>query len=173
MNTTKNIAMNGIGIAMFVVLSLCLQVLVFENYYLCLGYVVMAVYCYSVGIVSGTIVGTLGTILYCILINGFRGMPGWALGNIVIGLIIGYAFKIGKEMKNTLLEMIISVIGICIATVLGIGFVKSGVECILYAQPFLVRMTSNGAACIADVIMLIVSLPVCKLLDSQIAKLSK
>lgn len=173
MNTTKNITINGIGIALFVVLSLCLQVPVFENYYLCLGYVIMAIYCYSVGTISGTLVGTLGTILYCVLINGFRGMPGWALGNVVIGLIIGYAFKLAKSMNHTILEIIISVIGICIATVLGIGIMKSGVECVLYAQPFLVRMTSNGAACIADLIMLIVSLPICKMLDPHITKLSR
>ena len=46
----------ALGVALFVVLSLCLQVPVFENYYLCLGYVAVAVYCYSFGPVSGTIV---------------------------------------------------------------------------------------------------------------------
>lgn len=73
----KNIAITGIGIALFVVLSLCLQVPVFENYYLCLGYIAMIVYLYSVGTVSGTIVGVFGTILYCLLINGLRGMYAW------------------------------------------------------------------------------------------------
>ena len=38
--------------ALFVALSLCLQAPVFENYYLCLGYAVMAVYCYSFGTIS-------------------------------------------------------------------------------------------------------------------------
>ena len=40
--TIKKICMNAMGIAMFVALTLCLQVPVFENYYLCLGYIVMA-----------------------------------------------------------------------------------------------------------------------------------
>ena len=35
---TKKISLLAVGIALFVVLSLCLQVPVFENYYLCLGY---------------------------------------------------------------------------------------------------------------------------------------
>ena len=39
----KNICLNGMGIALFVVLSMCLRVPVFENYYLCLGYFVMAI----------------------------------------------------------------------------------------------------------------------------------
>ena len=84
-STTQKITLLAVGIALFVALSMCLQVPVFENYYLCLGYVVMAVYCYSFGTVSGTAAGTLGVVLYCLVINGLRGMPGWALGNIVIG----------------------------------------------------------------------------------------
>lgn len=64
---TKDICVTGLGIALFVALSMCLRVPVFENYYLCLGYVVMAVYCYSYGAVKGTIVGVAGTILYCLL----------------------------------------------------------------------------------------------------------
>lgn len=173
MKTTKNITINAIGISLFVVLSLCLQVPVFENYYLCLGYVVMAVYCYSIGTTSGTIVGTIGTILYCILINGLRGMPGWALGNIVIGLGISNTFKIAKKIKNPLASMVTSVFGIAIFVTLGIIFVKSGLECLLYSQPILIRMVNNGTAYITDLIMLIISLPICKLLDPHITKLSK
>ena len=73
---TKKISLLAVGIALFVVLSLCLQVPVFENYYLCLGYVVMAVYSYSFGTLSGTVVGFAGVILYCLVISGLRGMPG-------------------------------------------------------------------------------------------------
>ena len=90
---TKKISLLAVGIALFVVLSLCLQVPVFENYYLCLGYVVMAVYSYSFGIFSGTVVGFMGVILYCLVISGLRGMPGWAAGNIVIGLALGLLFR--------------------------------------------------------------------------------
>ena len=80
------------GITLLVVLSLYLQSPVFENYFLCLGYVVMAVYCYSFGTVSGTVVGFLGVILYFVVISGMRGMPGWSLGNVVIGIALGLAF---------------------------------------------------------------------------------
>ena len=89
MTMTKKIAVLAMGIALFVALSMCLQVPVFENYYLCLGYVVMAVYCYSFGPFSGTIIGFFGVLLYCVVISGLRGMPGWALGNIVIGVLLG------------------------------------------------------------------------------------
>ena len=149
-NTPRWIAVIAVGIALFVVLSLCLQVPVFENYYLCLGYVAMAVYCYSFGAVAGTLVGFLGVILYCVVINGMRGMPGWALGNIVIGVILGLTFRATKKMKNKLLRTVIDVAAIAVSTALGILVVKSETECLLYAQPFLVRVGKNIYAFVAD-----------------------
>ena len=73
---TRMLCVTALGIALFVVLSLCLQVPVYDNYYLCLGYVAMAVFCCSFGPVSGTVTGVLGVVLYSLLINGLRGMPG-------------------------------------------------------------------------------------------------
>lgn len=72
---TKRISVTAIGVALFVALALCLQVPVFENYYLCLGYVVMAIYCYFFGPISGMIVGGLGVVFYCLLTNGLKGKP--------------------------------------------------------------------------------------------------
>lgn len=170
--TTQRICLLAIGTALFVALSMCLQVPVFENYYLCLGYVVMAVYCYSFGTVNGTIAGTMGVVLYCLVINGLRGMPGWALGNIFIGIIIGLAFKVTKWMDGSkLLKSIINVIAIVAATALGILIVKSGTESILYAQPMAVRIVKNVYAFVADVVVLIVSLPICVALDKHAKKL--
>ena len=170
-NTARWIALIAVGIALFVVLSLCLQVPVFENYYLCLGYVVMAVYCYSFGAAAGTLVGFLGVILYCLVINGLRGMPGWALGNIVIGVILGLTFRATKKMKNKLLRTVVDVAAIAFSTALGILAVKSETECLLYAQPFLVRAAKNVYAFVADLVVLIVSLPVCAVLDKPAKKI--
>ena len=167
---TKRIALIAVGIALFVVLSLCLQVPVFENYYLCLGYAAMAVYCYSFGTLSGTIVGFLGVVLYCVVISGLRGMPGWSLGNIVIGIILGLVFARTASMKSILLQSLIQAAAIVLACALGILGVKSLTECILYAQPFLVRAGKNMTAFIADAFVLIVSLPICRILDKYIRK---
>lgn len=167
----KNITMNGIGIALFVALSMCLQVPIFQNYYLCLGYVVMAVYIYFFGIKSGIIVGFFGTILYCFLINGLRGMPGWALGNIVIAAIMGLGFAKGKKANNIVAKYVMYVACVNAGCVGGILIVKSLVEQILYAQPAMVRMTVNFYAYIADVIVLLISIPVCNLLEPYVKKL--
>lgn len=169
--TTQRISLLAAGIALFVALSMCLQVPVFENYYLCLGYAVMAVYCYSFGTISGTVAGTLGVVLYCLVINGLRGMPGWALGNVVIGICLGMAFRMSKRMENRALATALCVAAIVAGTALGILGIKSVTESILYGQPFIVRVGKNIYAFIADVVVLIVSLPVCAMLDKTARKM--
>lgn len=168
---TKKLALLAVGIALFVVLSLCLQVPVFENYYLCLGYVVMAVYCWSFGTLAGTVTGFFGVILYCVVISGIRGMPGWALGNVVIGLALGLCFWKTRTMKSRTLRMLIHVPVIVAACALGILVVKSETEHLLYLQPFLVRAGKNTSAFIADAVMLILSLPICEVLDKPARKI--
>ena len=167
---TRKLALIAVGIALFVVLSLCLQVPVFENYYLCLGYVVMAVYCWSFGTLSGTAVGFFGVILYCLVISGLRGMPGWALGNVVIGVILGLVFRKTKAMKNAAWKTLLNSIAIIASAALGILIVKSLTECWLYAQPMIVRMGKNLSAFIADTVMLLASLPICTVLDGRIIR---
>ena len=162
---TKKLCLMAIGIALFVVLSMCLQVPVFENYYLCLGYVVMAVYCWSFGTLSGTVVGFFGVVLYCVVISGLRGMPGWALGNIVIGIMTGGCFRVTRSMKSAAARLVVHVVVITAACALGILGVKSLTESILYLQPMAVRIGKNFSAFVADAVMLVLSLPLCLALD--------
>lgn len=169
--TTRKICVTAMGVALYVVLALCLQVPVFENYYLCLGYVAMAVYCCHFGPVSGMIVGGLGVVLYCLLINGLRGMPGWAAGNLVIGMALGLACGKTGTMKNTVFRQAILMAVILISTAVGILGVKSFVECVLYAQPMAVRIAKNIYAFVADVVVLWVGMLLCPVLTPSIRKL--
>ena len=182
MNRTENsvwhdrikwLCVTAIGIALFVVLSLCLQVPVFENYYLCLGYVIMAVCLYTFGVVSGTIVGVLGVVLYCLLTSGLRGMPGWAIGNLVIGIIVGFTFKLTKKLQKTWLQAVLNFLAIAVSTALGILILKSLTEHIIYGQQMLLRMGKNVFAFVADIFVLEFSLPICMLLDKPLTKLYK
>ncbi len=170
MGNVKRISITGMGIALFVVLTLCLQVPVFENYYLCLGYVAMAVYCYSIGTAEGTIVGVFGVILYCVLTSGLRGMPGWAAGNVVIGLALGLLFRFTRDSRLTVPVILGSVLVIVAACAVGILGVKSAVEWLLYSQPLVIRIGKNIYAFWADAFVLIFSLPVCRILDDKIRK---
>jgi uncharacterized membrane protein len=167
----RQITLGGIGTALFVVLALCLQVPVFENYYLCLGYVVMAVYCYSIGIINGTVIGALGVVAYCFLINGLRGMPGWAIGNIAIGLISGSVFRLSRNFENKWLKRVTCLGAAIVGTAVGILGMKSMVECFLYTQPFFVRVAKNIYAFIADIVVLMISLPLCEILDPHIQRI--
>ena len=166
--STQKICVTAVGIALFAVFSLCLQVPVFENYYLCLGYVAMAVYCYSFGAVSGTIVGVLGVVLYCLVISGLRGLPGWALGNVAIGVILGLTFRRTKKMKNTGVKAAVNAAAIILSVTVGILVIKSVTESILYLQPFAVRAGKNFTAWVADLVVLLLSLPICMTLDKTV-----
>ena len=169
----KKLTATAIGIALFVVLALCVQVPVFQNYYLCLGYVAMAVYCYSFGVLSGTAVGVLGVVLYCLLTSGLRGMPGWAFGNVFIGVGLGLVFKATKGMKNKGLQCVIWIAAVILSTAVGILGGKSLIDSFIKSQPFLVRAGMNVYAFIADAAVLILSLPLCPLLDKTASKFLK
>lgn len=159
--STKKICTNAMGIALFVVLTLCLQVPVFENYYLCLGYIVMFFYIYYFGTASGTLVGTIGVFLYCILTGGFRGMPGWMLGNVIIGTLCGLASGYIKKQDNQWVRQGIMTTVIFVSTAIGILGVKSMTEVLLYDISFGVRVANNVFAFTADIFVLIVGLEIC------------
>ena len=167
----KTICITGIGIALFVVFTLCLQVPVFENYYLCLGYFVMAVWLNSVGITSGTIVGAAGVALYCVLSGGLRGMPGWALGNILIGILLGSAMRAVRKCTSRTVRAGLLCFVIIASCALGILGVKSITESLLYTQPFIARVLKNTYAFIADAVVLIFALPVCAVTENRLNKL--
>ena len=170
MASTKKICITAMGTALFVVLTLCLQVPVFENYYLCLGYVVMMLFCYYFGPISGMTVGGLGVVIYCLLTSGLRGMPGWAVGNLVIGLVVGLTCKYTLKVKKQWIKHIFIGISVVVSVAIAMLGVKSLVEAILYAQPMFLRMAKNFYAFVADTVVMIFSLPICVGLRSIITK---
>ena len=84
-NTTK-ITLTAVGIAMYVVLSMIAKIPVIAHISLDLGYIVLAVYCYHMGAVSGMIVGGAGCVLVSLLTTGWFP-PGWFAGNLLIQLV--------------------------------------------------------------------------------------
>ncbi|MBQ3011586.1 MAG: ECF transporter S component [Oscillospiraceae bacterium] len=170
--STKRICINAMGIALFVVLTLCLQVPVFENYYLCLGYVAMAVYTYYVGTAGGTLVGTMGVLIYCVLTSGLRGMPGWMLGNVVIGLLCGVAAGVAKRQNAAWKKYVIMAAAVVLSTAIGILGVKSMTEAVLYALPFMVRVATNSYAFVADVVVLMLGFGLCVSSERVLSKVT-
>ena len=160
------------GIALFVALSMCLRVPVFENYYLCLGYIVMTVYIWCFRWYEGAVVGFFGVILYCVVGGlGFNGMPGWAVGNIAIGLILGAALKYVQKIGNKTVQVLLMAVAAVVATFVGIEIIKSLIDSVVVSQPFAVRMAKNMTSFIADVFVIVMSLPICVLLEQYAKRL--
>lgn len=167
MGKTQYICVIALGVSLFVALTLVIQVPIFENYYICLGYLVMLVYMYEFGTVADTAVGVLGVTAYCILTSGLRGLPGWALGNFIIGILQGKVLDLTREKRNGTFYGI-NIISIAMVTFLGIMLAKSALESILYAQTLMVRAAKNVYGFVADAIVMLLGLPFLSILDRAI-----
>lgn len=169
---TRDITFMAAGIALFVALSMCLRVPVFDNYYLCLGYIVMTVYMWCFKWYEGAVIGFFGVILYCVIGGlGFNGMPGWAVGNVLIGLVTGAALKPVKKLRSKTMQVALTAAVAVTATFIGIELVKSGIDSIVVSQPFAVRFVKNLTSFVADAFVITVSLPICVLVDKYARKL--
>ncbi len=130
----------------------------------------MTVFCYYFGPISGMAVGGFGVVLYCLLTSGLRGMPGWAIGNLVIGLIVGLTCKMTSRMKKQWSRHL--VIGVSILVLVAIAMLgnKSLVEAMIHAQPMILRIIKNSYAFVADVVVMMISLPICVSLKKVLYK---
>ena len=162
---TRFITNTALGIALFVVASLLLQVPFFQNYYLCLGYIVMAVYTYFFGSLCGMLVGALGTLFYCLIIGHMNGVIGWMLGNVLIVLMLSAVFRLTEKMRSQTVKVIIWAIVMVLATLLGIVGVKSLTETLLFKVPIVTRMAKNVYAFVGDAVTLVISIPVILLVE--------
>jgi len=167
---TKFVTNTALGIALFTVASLILQIPFFQNYYLCMGYIVMAVYTYFFGGWCGALVGTVGTLLYCLIIGHMGGVIGWMGGNMLMALILAFTFRHTAGIKNQTVKIVIWVLAMILAAFLGIVGVKSLSETILFANPLMVRMAKNFYAFLGDAFTLVLSIPVIVLIDKVRSK---
>ena len=169
---TRDITFVAIGIALFVVLSMCLRVPVFENYYLCLGYIVMTMYVWCFNWYEGAVIGFFGVILYCMIGGlGFNGMPGWAVGNFVIGLLIGLCLPHIRKLRSKPLQVCLTAVAAITASFIGIELMKSAIDSIVVGQPFAIRFAKNMTSFVADAFVIVISLPVCAAVETPARKM--
>lgn len=150
MKTTIKITLTAVGIALYVVLSMVAKIPVIAHISLDLGYIVLAVYCYHLGAVSGMFVGGVGCVLVSMLTTGWFP-PGWLAGNLLIGLLCGISYHrkngIGATIANVCITMA--------AVIIGILGAKTVIECALYGIPYVVKLPKNGVACAMDSVVMI------------------
>ena len=145
MNTTKKVAFTGMGIALYVVLSMVAKIPVIAHISLDLGYLAFAVVLYHMGTVPGMIVGGVGCVLVSLLTTGWFP-PGWLVGNLIIGLMVGPSLKRDSSWKSTVFN-----VGLCVlAVALGILCLKTIIECMLYGIPLAVKVPKNTVAFAMD-----------------------
>lgn len=147
MNKTKYIAYMGVGIALYVALGMTVKLPLVAHISTDLGYVAYGTFLAIFG-VPAVVIGTIGCIIESMLVSGWFPI-GWALGQIFIGVTCGYVFV---HCKND----IVNVIAIIVSVFIGIGIIKTIVECNLFGIPFDVKFAKNIVATIADIIPMIV-----------------
>ena len=168
-NKTSFITINALGVALFVVTSLAFPIRLIGNYFLLLGYSVLAVYCHVFGPYSGMIVGGLGTLLYCLVASSFNGLIGWVLGDIIIGLILGIVFTKTKDNKP-LIRYAINILAIALSCAFSFLFLKPLIETFMFKIPFITRVAANIPGFAMDSIVLLVTLPFCDMAEKIIRR---
>ena len=142
MSKTKKICLTALGIALYVCVSMLIKIPVVGHISLDLGYIVLAVYCYIYGGVSGAIVGSCGCFLVSLIASGWIAI-GWPLGNFLIGALCGavYARTKGKS-GATLINTAVTVAAVFV----GVAVIKTVVECALYSLPVAAKFAKNLVA---------------------------
>lgn len=156
--TTKKICITALGIALYVALSMTAKIPLINHIALDLGYIVLAVYCYHFGAISGAVVGGCGAVLVSLITSGWFP-PGWMLGNILIGFLCGFTYRKDKIVSDILIS--------AGAVVAGVWLVKTVVECTIFSIPYPVKLASNGVAAITDSVVMCVGVFVARKLPIE------
>lgn len=144
----KTITLTAMGIALYIVMSLTIKIPLVGNISVDLGYIALAIYCYHFGPIIGAIVGASGCALMSTLVYGMFP-PGWFVGNALIGVACGlFYFRNGRKRlcKNIILTFI--------AVFVGVGIIKTAIECIMFGIPVLVKFPKNCVAFLTDAIVM-------------------
>ena len=149
MNTTKKIALTGIGIALYVVLSMTAKIPLIGHISLDLGYIALAVYCYHLGIIPGMVVGGAGCVIISMLTTGWFPV-GWLVGNLIIAAACGALYRHDGSNMSTAYNVVVSILAVAV----GILVAKTAIECKLYGVPLAVKIPKNAVAFAVDAVVM-------------------
>lgn len=171
MNKTKKITYLAMGIALYVVLSMAIKIPLISHIQTDFGYVAYGAFLSFFGL-PAIIVGVAGCIIESLIFSGWVPI-GWAIGQIAIGLMCGISFKCIAKIDNAFLRYIAYILIISFSTFVGIGIIKTVIECILYGIPFQIKFFKNCIATIADIPPMIIGVVVAEIIDKRVRKVGK
>lgn len=163
MNKTKKVCLTALGIALYVCVSMLIKIPVVGHISLDLGYIVLAVYCYIYGGVSGAIVGAGGCFLVSLIATGWIAI-GWPLGNFLVGALCGAVYTRTKGKSKA---MLINTAVTVAAVFVGVAVIKTVVECALYSLPVAVKFAKNLVAFSMDAIVMCIGLYVASVVEHR------
>lgn len=163
MDKTKKICLTALGIALYVCVSMLIKIPVIGHISLDLGYIVLAVYCYIYGGVSGAIVGSCGCFLVSLIASGWIAI-GWPLGNFLVGALCGMVYTRTKGKRGAVL---INTAVTVAAVFIGVAVIKTVVECALYSLPVTVKFAKNLAAFSMDAIVMCIGLYIASVVEHR------
>ena len=170
---TQYIVRVGLLVAAFVALSVGIHIHLFGHFYVCLGYIAMLVGLVDMGVTAGAVVGTMGVFLHCLMTGGINEMPGWAIGNLVICLLLGWCIKATQaEHAGKVFYYVVNSVVLVDSVIVGIIVCKSYVESMLYGQPLIVRVAENSYTAVADIVVMLVMFPMATELSEAVRKYS-
>lgn len=160
-NLIKKVALIGILTALYVVMSLTLKIPIgIGNIQLDLGYVALTVACFIVG-PWAAFVGGVGAAIESILFSAYGISYGWIAMNVVIGLILGFIFKISPRLTEQYEDKGMNILLIILAVLVGVS-IKTAIECSLYSIPLAVKLPKSLMAFLIDTVVMIIGLFVVK-----------
>lgn len=155
----------ALGVALYVALSMVAKIPVIGHIGLDLGYIVLAVYCWMFGGVVGGVVGAVGCCFVSLLASGWFP-PGWCVANLYIGLCCGWRYGPSNHIRGEKPRsaQYVYTVG---TVMVGVGIIKTLIECQLYGIPLEVKAPKNIIAAVIDIITMCIGLYIAPMIERR------
>lgn len=155
----KKVAYIGIGIALYIVVSMLLNIPLVGHIRLDCGYIVYAFYLCLFGY-WGIPVGVIGCFVKGYISDGWIPFT-WMIGQVIIGVICAKVFSITDKKVLRIIAIIGSVF-------LGVGIVSSVISALMFNIPIGIKLTKGAVASITDAGAMIIGLFVADLMKRAV-----
>lgn len=152
MSRAKEICHLAIGAALYVALSATMKIPLIGHIQTDLGYVAFGAYLVMFGW-QAAIVGVIGCLIESLVFSGWIPI-GWMAGQTFIGIFCGAWYKFSNGRPNAY-KILARIVATALGVFIGIGLIKTVIECGLYSISFEIKFAKNMIAFVADTVPMI------------------